>query len=125
MTTGPEAHYFAALAEGRFQIQRCDGCGHAIFYPRTLCPQCGSDALSWFTPQGRATVYSTTVVRRKAEAGGDYNVALVDLAEGPRMMTSVRGIEPGDVRIGMEVTFDSIDPETHDAVYFAPTGGAA
>lgn len=122
MTTGPEAQYFAALEEGRFQIQRCEDCGDAIFYPRIVCPHCGSDRLAWFEPEGRATVYSTTVVRRKAEDGGDYNVALVDLAEGPRMMTRIREIAPEEVQIGMAVEFHSIDSETRDAVYFQPAG---
>jgi uncharacterized OB-fold protein len=49
-------------------------------------------------------VYSTTVVRRKADDGGDYNVCLVDLAEGVRMMSRVVSVAPQDVRIGMRVT---------------------
>jgi uncharacterized OB-fold protein len=68
-----------------------------------LCPHCGADRLSWKTPDGRGTVYSTTVVRRKPEAGGDYNVALIDLAEGVRLMSRVDGIAPDAVRIGMAV----------------------
>jgi hypothetical protein len=124
MDTGPQNKYFSLLAEGRFQIQGCESCGACVFYPRVVCPYCGSDRLYWFKPEGRATVYSTTVVRRDREKGGDYNVALVDLVEGPRMMTSIRGIEPDQVKIGMEVEFHSIDTETHDAVYFQPTGNA-
>ncbi len=49
------------------------------------------------------TVYATTCTRRPADKGGDYNVALIDLAEGPRMMSRVEGIAPDKVQIGMKV----------------------
>ena len=101
--SGPEKIYRDKLAHGSFQIQRCSGCARHVFYPRVLCPHCGSDRLEWTAPSGRGTVYSTTVVRRKASDGGDYNVALVDLEEGPRMMSRIVTVSPDAVRIGMNV----------------------
>lgn len=101
--SGPEKRYLDALAQGRFEIQRCDACAKHVFYPRVLCPHCGSTRLGWVAPSGRGTVYSTTVVRRKPADGGDYNVCLVDLDEGVRMMSRVVAIPPQDVRIGMAV----------------------
>jgi hypothetical protein len=101
--SGPEKRFFDALAAGRFEIQKCADCAQHVFYPRVICPHCGSDRLDWIAPSGRGTVYSTTVVRRKPADGGDYNVCLVDLAEGVRMMSRVAGIAPPDVRIGMAV----------------------
>ena len=103
MTPSMSSQYQAALDAGQFHIQRCKACAKAIFYPRELCPHCGSDQLAWEPASGQGTVYSTTVIRRKADAGGDYNVALVDLAEGPRMMSRVEGMAPADVKIGMAV----------------------
>lgn len=100
---GPEKSFRDALAQGRFMIQRCADCAKHVFYPRTMCPHCGSVALDWVDASGRGTVYSTTIVRRRAEEGGDYNIALVDLAEGPRLMSRVEGLAPTDVRIGMAV----------------------
>lgn len=100
---GPEKHYLDQLAQGQFLIQRCQACARAVFYPRMICPHCGSDRLDWATPSGKGTVYSTTVVRRKAEHGGDYNVALIDLEEGVRMMSRVEGISADLVTIGMAV----------------------
>lgn len=100
---GPEKTYQDKLAQGSFEIQRCAGCGKHVFYPRVLCPHCGAERLDWIVPSGRGTVYSTTVVRRKPADGGDYNVALVDLDEGPRMMSRVVSIAPDAVRIGMAV----------------------
>jgi uncharacterized OB-fold protein len=64
--SGPEKIYRDKLAQGSFEIQRCSGCAKHVFYPRVLCPHCGSGRLEWTAPSGRGTVYSTTVVRRKA-----------------------------------------------------------
>jgi uncharacterized protein len=101
---GPEKRFFDALAAGRFEIQRCAACAKHVFYPRVVCPHCGADTLDWVPASGRGTVYSTTVVRRKPADGGDYNVCLVDLEEGVRLMSRVAGVPPQDVRIGMAVT---------------------
>jgi uncharacterized OB-fold protein len=103
MNAGPEARYRARLAEGIFEIQRCSACARHIYFPRLLCRHCGSAALEWVAPSGQGTVHATTVVRRRAEEGGDYNVAIVELAEGPRLMTRVDALPPQDVRIGMPV----------------------
>jgi len=101
--SGPEKQYLDKLAAGHFEIQKCAGCGKHVFYPRVLCPHCGSERLDWVAPSGRGTVYSTTIVRRKPADGGDYNVCLVDLAEGPRMMSRVASVAPDQVKIGMVV----------------------
>jgi uncharacterized OB-fold protein len=100
---GIQAEHQAALDEGRFLIQRCDGCAKHVYFPRELCPHCGSDRLAWLQPKGTGTVYAVTTVRRKADAGGDYNVSLIDLDEGVRLMSRVEGMAPSDVRIGQRV----------------------
>lgn len=116
--------YQAALDQGRFLLQRCEACGRAVFFPREGCPHCGNAALLWAAPSGLGTVYSTTVVRRKADAGGDLNVALIDLDEGVRLMSRVEGLAPANVRIGQRVrarvrldegrglvVFDALEPQ--------------
>ena len=100
---GPDAMFRQYLAEGRFHIQRCRDTGRHVFYPRVLSPYTGKPNLEWVPASGDGIVYATTVTRRRKEAGGDYNVALIDLAEGVRMMSRVEGIEPGLVTIGMKV----------------------
>jgi uncharacterized OB-fold protein len=100
---GPQALYFQKLGEGVFEIQRCEHCARHFFYPRVTCRYCGSAAVKWIQPSGIGTVYSTTIVRRKPDDGGDYNVAIVELAEGPRMMTRISDIAPAEVRIGARV----------------------
>lgn len=122
---GPEKHYRDQLAKGQFQIQRCQACARAVFYPRMVCPHCGSDQLAWATPSGKGTVYSTTVVRRRPEQGGDYNVALIDLEEGVRLMSRVQGIAPDAVSIGMAVQADVADIDGEKTVVFRQAGGCA
>jgi uncharacterized OB-fold protein len=100
---GPDAAFRRHLEEGRFMIQKCGRCNTYIFYPRLLCTGCGTDDLTWQTASGGGTVYSTTVVRRRPEQGGDYNVAVIELSEGPRLMSRVVGMAPADVAIGMPV----------------------
>ena len=100
---GPNQVYQQALARGEFRIQHCNSCGKHFFYPRALCRYCGSTDLQWVQVSGHATVYSTSVVRQRPEHGPDYNVALVDLREGPRMMSRIVDIAPEAIRIGMPV----------------------
>lgn len=96
-----DKRYFDALADGRFEIPRCRDCGKLHFFPRVCCPHCGSQALDWVAPSGRGIVYSVTVVR--AREGSDYTVVLVNLQEGPRLMSRVVDIPVDAVRIGMPV----------------------
>jgi len=100
---GVQARHQAELDAGRFTIQQCDGCGRHVYYPREVCPHCGSDALKLVAPRGTGTVHAVTTVRRKAEAGGDLNVSLIDLDEGVRLMSRVEGVPPDAVRIGQRV----------------------
>ncbi len=102
--TGPLALWQEHLEAGRFMLQQCTGCARYVFYPRVLCPHCASTSLAWKSAAGLGTVYSTTVVARRETEGGPYNVALVDLDEGVRMMSRVEGIvAPDQVVIGQRV----------------------
>jgi uncharacterized OB-fold protein len=100
-------------------IQRCENCGHAIFYPRHACTRCASRSLVLQPTSGRGTVYSYTVVSQAPSeafaADLPYVVALVDLEEGPRLMTNIVDADPSDVAIGMPVrlTFEQRGPDFH------------
>jgi len=120
---GADLYYRTQLDQGNFLIQRCTACERSNFYPRMICPHCGSDALTWYAPSGKGEVYSTTVVRRKPESGGDYNVALIDLAEGVRLMSRVEGIAPDAVEIGMKVKANVIDDDGSKLLVFTVTKG--
>ena len=101
------APYWDAAREGRLDIPLCDDCGQHHFYPRAVCPHCYSDKLKFDTVSGRGTVHTYTVASRPAgPAFADdvpYVVALIDLEEGPRMMSRIETDDPEAVRIGSEV----------------------
>lgn len=117
---GPDATYFAFLEAKDWRIQHCSACGTHVFQPRVMCPSCGGDALDWVAPSGKGVVHSTTVIRRKPERGGDYNVCLVDLEEGVRMMSRVEGLAPEDVTIAMAVTARLAEQDGQTVVVFDP-----
>ena len=100
---GPEAEFQQYLAEGRFMLQRSVSTGRHVFYPRPFIPTTGEDDLEWVEASGAGTVYSTTVNRRSPEKGGTFNVALIDLDEGVRMLSRVVGMPAEEVQIGMRV----------------------
>lgn len=98
----PEQDFDAFLAQGRFMLLRSRATGRFLWFPRVTEPGTGCTDLEWVEASGAGTVYSTTVIRQRPPAA-DYNLALIDLAEGPRMMSRVEGIPPEQVRIGMQV----------------------
>ncbi len=118
---GPDEVWRSALSEGRFMLQHCKKCGTCRFPPAVVCSACGSADLAWQEAAGHGTVYSATTVR---EREGDYNVSLVDLAEGARMMSRVEGTDPQEVRIGMKVTARILQ-EPEPMVVFMPVEGVA
>ena len=98
----PDHDYHEFLKQGRFMIQRSISSGKYVFYPRAVAPGTGAEDLEWVPASGRGVVYSTTVVRAKPPAAA-YNVAIVELEEGPRLMTRVEATDPESVKIGMPV----------------------
>ncbi|WP_175907799.1 MULTISPECIES: Zn-ribbon domain-containing OB-fold protein [Burkholderia] len=98
----PDQEFEQFLREGRFMLQRSTSSGAYVFYPRVAAPGAGTLDLQWVLVSGCGTVYATTVVRPKPPQAA-YNVALVDLDEGPRMMSRVESVPPEAVHIGMRV----------------------
>jgi uncharacterized protein len=106
--------FWSAAAEGRLLIQHCQECGERQFYPRAVCVACGSEP-EWEEASGRGTVHTFTIIRQNgARPFRDelpYVVAIVELAEGPRMMGNVKGVAVEDVYVGMEVTAYMVEAE--------------
>lgn len=99
---GAQAHFEAELKQGRFLIQYCRACSRHVFYPRQGCLHCGAaDTLEWAAPGGGGTVYSITTVHIGLPQPTD--VSLIDLDEGVRMMSIVRNVAAGQLRIGQRV----------------------
>jgi len=118
---GPDKVFADYLGKGEFKLQLCADCERHIFYPRIVCPHCGSQNLAWVEASGRGVVYSTSVPRGMPE--GEYNISLIDLAEGPRMMSRVVGIEAEKVVIGMAVMAFIGEIDGVRVVLFKPAEG--
>jgi uncharacterized protein len=115
----PETREFwEGVKRGELRIQRCRSCAKAYFYPRPFCPHCASRDVEWFTASGRGKLHSYVINHRAAPAFRDmvpYVIAVVELEEGPRMMSNIVGIEvtPENLPIDMpvEVTWERQDDE--------------
>lgn len=118
-TGGPDAQFRAYLEAGRFMIQRSRSTGRHVFYPRVAEPGTGAMDLEWVEASGKGTVHASTVVRMRPPTPS-YNVALVDLDEGPRMMSRVDGVPPEEVKAGMTVRAHIIWEDDQPLVIFRP-----
>lgn len=113
-TTTESEPYWQACRDGRFVLQRCDDCGAWVFYPRVLCPSCWSMALTWRPASGTGAIRSFSTVHKPGHPGWipavPYTVAVITLTEGPTMLTTLIGIAPEDVRVGLpvEVAFTTV-----------------
>ena len=101
--------YWEGAAAGELRIQRCTSCNRYYFYPRPFCPYCASDTVEWTVVSGRATLVSYVINYRPLPpfpADVPVVVALVELAEGPRMATNIVGVapEPDNLPLGMALT---------------------
>jgi uncharacterized OB-fold protein len=105
--------YWAAAREHRLSMPRCEACGEFHFYPRPICPHCGTARLTWAEVSGNGTVYSFTIVQRApSPAFADmvpYVVAIVALDEGPHLMSNIVDCSAEQVRIGMPVRVTFLD----------------
>ena len=92
--------FWEDAARGKLVIKRRRACGRSHYYPRALCPFCGSDATEWQTAAGGGVVYSYSVMRR---AEVPYAIAYVTLDEGVTMMTNIVDCDFDQIRIGQRV----------------------
>jgi len=121
--------FWDAARRHELALPFCKPCGLFFYYPRAACPRCLSPDLEWRAVSGRGTLHTFTVVYRGQRGfplGPPYVLAVIELAEGPRMMTNLIGIapDPATIRIGMpvEVTFEDVTAEV-TLPHFRPAGG--
>lgn len=120
----PTQTFFNFVNEGKFMLQRSASTGEWVYYPRMFAPKSGATDLEWTAPSGKGTVYATTVKRMKPPVPS-VNIAIVELDEGPRMMSHVQGIEPDAVKIGMRVKARIVDGlDDNKIVVFVPEDAA-
>ena len=96
-----DKEYFDAAADGKLMIKKCGACGEHHYYPRSLCPFCFSDKVSWVQAKGTGTIYTYSVTRRGTPV--PYAIAYVTLDEGPKMITNIVDCDLDSVKIGQKV----------------------
>jgi uncharacterized OB-fold protein len=120
---GLQARHQAALDQGQFLIQRCQRCHRHVYFPRVVCPHCGHGTLDLVPPAGTGTVHAVTTIVRKQEAGGDYNLSLIELDEGVRLMSRVEGVPAAGVAVGQRVKARVTHVDGKGLVVFDPIAG--
>jgi hypothetical protein len=123
--TGLTEPYWNAARQGRLVLQECRGCGKRQHPPLPACPDCHGTVFGWHECAGTGTVYTATVVRHPTHAAFadqvPYVIALIELAEGPRIVSTVTGRAPEDVTAGLPVRvwFRTVN-DTVTLPYFEP-----
>lgn len=121
-------HFWEGTRAGELRLQRCLDCAHVYFPPRPFCPKCAHREVEIIRASGRAALYSY-VINHRGMPGHEppYAIAVVELEEGPRMMTNIIDCEqtPEALVLDMqlEARFESISEEI-SLPLFAPVGAA-
>ena len=119
MITVLTREFWESAKERKLVFQHCSKCNTLQAYPKPWCSECGSEELSWKEVSGEGTVYSFTIPRQVVDNSPAFNerlpfvVAVVQLEEGPRLISNIIGLPPEEVRIGMKVkvSFEDVSPE--------------
>jgi hypothetical protein len=104
--TGLTGEWYGWLARHELRFQRCTDCGRWRHVPRELCPDCGSAGWSWQPSSGRGTVHTWSITHRAlhpAFPDTPFAQVVVELVEGPRVLSTVVDVAPDQLEIGMPV----------------------
>ena len=118
--------YWDAARRDELVVQLCVDCAERPFPPRAHCPQCGSAKLEWHKVSGAGTVYTFTIAHRPPHPlfsdQCPLAIAVVELEEGPRMISNIVGCDPADVEVGMavQVVFEEIQDSDVVLPVFSP-----
>ena len=114
--------FWESLRDRQAAVQRCDDCGTFRFIPKERCPHCLSAVSTWTPISGIGEVYTYTIVHRGPtpayQADAPYVISHVTMAEGFRMASNLRGINPESVRIGMPVRLQYEDVTSEWTLFF-------
>lgn len=117
LATPVSAPFWDGLRERRVRLQRCTACDAWVFYPRSRCHRCLSDRLDWHDVSGAATLYTFTIARQPTSPHFQDEVpqllAVVELAEGVRLTSTLVNVAEADIRVGMPLApvFDTVTDE--------------
>lgn len=120
-------HFWDGTRDGELRLQRCDGCGKNYFPPRPFCPQCGSRHVSVFPASGKAVLWSYVIHHRPVPGfTPPYAIAVVQLAEGPRMMTNIVECPQTPEALQLDMKLEVVFEKQNDAItlpFFRPAKG--
>ena len=124
--TPETAHFWEGTRAGELRLQKCAACSYVYFPPRPFCPQCTSTHVTILRASGRATLYSY-VIHHRATPGftPPYSIAVVQLEEGPRMMTNIVEIEQTPERLVLDMPLEVVFQKLNDEIslpLFRPAG---
>jgi len=127
--TPETAHFWDGCRSGELLLQRCRSCQKAHFPPRPVCPHCASREIEIFRASGKATLYSYTIVYRpRPDMGTEpHSIAVVTLAEGPRMMTNVIGCPQTPEALQLDMALEVVFVKQSDLIslpQFQPAGSS-
>jgi uncharacterized OB-fold protein len=116
MPTEDSLPYWEGTRQSELRAQRCNACGHLRWPPATHCPRCLSPDHEWMKLSGRGKVFSWIIVHKSQHPafwGDPFNVAIVELDEGPRLHCNLVDVEPARIAIGLpvEVVFEKQNDE--------------
>lgn len=117
--------WWEAAAGGTLLLQHCAACGHRQHYPRPMCAKCWSESVSWIESAGTGTVWTLTVAHVPGHPAwlseAPYVIAIVELDEGPRLLTNVVGADPSEVFVGQRVRMADASARTDQRlIQFVP-----
>jgi uncharacterized OB-fold protein len=114
--------FWEGLKRHELRIQRCRDCGRPYFYPRPFCPRCFSEDVEWFTASGRASLHTYQIIHRGPPSfarEAPYVLAVVELEEGPRMMTNLVDVEPQPANLPVDMPLEIAYEDVNDTVTLA------
>jgi len=120
----PEAQpYWDGLKENKLMLPKCDDCGKPFFYPRVLCPNCHSRNISWMQASGRGKLYSFQIAHRSLNRAFKVELpcvmAMIELEEGPRMMSNLINIEPDPSVVKCDMPVEVVFEKQNDDITLA------
>jgi hypothetical protein len=119
--------FWDGTREGQLRLQRCDACGKTYFPPRPFCPACGSRKVSWFQASGKAVLWSYVIHHRQVPGfTPPYAIAVVQLAEGPRMMTNIVDCAQTPEALALDMPLEVVFAKQDDVItlpFFRPLQG--
>ncbi len=120
-------HFWEGTQAGEIRLQKCDSCAKVYFPPRPFCPACASRSVSVFAASGKARLFSYVIHHRPAPGfTPPYAIAVVELAEGPRMMTNIVGCPQTPEALVLDMAMEPVFERMSDEItlpLFRPAKG--